>query len=50
MQRDFSLKACDGAEISRRRSRTDAERFLSAQADLFAGTKRGEKAGLLRSE
>jgi hypothetical protein len=34
----------------RRGSRKEKERFLSAQADRFAGAKREEKIGLLRSK
>jgi hypothetical protein len=33
-----------------RRPRKEEERFLSAQADRFAGAKREEKVGLLRSK
>ncbi len=35
---------------SLRRPRKEEERFLSAQADRFAGAKREEKVGLLRSK
>jgi len=50
-KRDFiPQNARDGAEVSLRRQTKDEERFLSAQADRFAGAKREEKVGLLRSK
>ncbi len=54
------LKGCSTRPESRNRMRKrpvwprarrkEEERFLSAQADRFAGTKREEKVGLLRSK